>query len=63
MPTLLPLLLETDFVMHSANGDAKMSLSLSVGVSLSLYLLALMHPNIFEIKWIIPPKIFSPSKR
>jgi hypothetical protein len=36
MPTLLPLLWETDFVMHSANGDAKMDLPLIVGVSLNL---------------------------
>ena len=34
MPTPLPLLFETDFMMHSANGDAKMDLPLTVGVSL-----------------------------
>jgi len=32
--THLPLLFETDFMMHSANGDAKMDLPLTVGVSL-----------------------------
>ena len=42
MPTPLPLLLETDFVMHSANGDAKMGLPLIVGVSLSLNICALL---------------------
>ena len=42
MPTPLPLLLETGFVMHSANGDAKMGLPLIVGVSLSLNICALL---------------------
>jgi len=36
MPARLPHPLETDFVMHSVNGDAKIALPLIVGVRLTL---------------------------